>query len=119
MPPRRSRPKLIGTSRTVVSFIRPVAESTTRWVTSRGKSATTLNTTRMPITISRERILRIVRSLRFEAVLRRPRVARELFHKRVARGKRLHVPQPAHPFDRYRFAVQVLVEVEQMDLQGS
>ena len=55
----------MGTRRTVVSFMRPVAASRTRCVAFVGISAQTLNTRRMPIAISRERtVYNIVSSTR-------------------------------------------------------
>src|SRR5437867_1640873 len=59
IPPCRSRPRLSGTRRIVVSFIRPVVASRTRWVVSAGISAQTLRSTSPPMMNSRERSLAI------------------------------------------------------------
>src|SRR5947208_3386372 len=120
MPPCRSSPRLMGTRRTVVSFMRPVAASRIRWTELLGLSAKTLPTTSAPVTSRRERIVRkSMACLPVEDGARRDRVASELLHQRLARWKRLHVAQPAYPLDGHRFAVQLAGEVEQIDLQGA
>src|SRR5580704_6146109 len=104
MPPWRSRPRLIGTRRTVVSFISPVVASRTRIVVLVGNNCHTAHRIRIPVMISRERILRIS-PLAVEAVAGRHRVARELRDESVPRRKLLHVAQSAYPFDGYRVSV--------------
>src|SRR6266516_938861 len=117
MPPWRSRPRLMGTRRTVVSFISPVAASRTRCVSLDGISAQTLRASRIPMVIKLERMVRIA-SLPAEDLARRHGVALELIDERLPGREGLHVPQPAHPFHLHRLAVQLAGEVEEMDLEG-
>src|SRR5947208_6792744 len=116
MPPCRSSPRLMGTRRTVVSFMRPVFWSSTRWVVLRGTSAITANAVARAIQTKRQRSERM-RLLEVEGLSRRHPVALELLHERLAGRKRLHVAQAAHPLHSHRLAVQVAGEVEQVNLE--
>src|SRR5579859_150538 len=115
-PPCRSRPRLIGTRRSVVSFIWPVTGSILRTAVWRGRMDSTLSTTRMPIKMSRERIV-FIASLWVEAFPRHGAVALELRHELLAGFERAHVAEATHPLDPHRFAVYVCGEVEQMHFQ--
>src|SRR5260370_41397915 len=119
IPPWRSRPRLIGTRRIVVSFIRPVTGSRTRWVTLVGISCHTASTRSAPIVSSRVRMVRIFESLPLEDRPRRDRVALDLVDQRLTRREGLGIPQPAQPLYRHRRPVQVAGEIEQMNLEAA
>src|SRR4029077_3940318 len=105
-------PRLMGTRRIVVSFIRPVTGSRTRWVTLVGISCHTARTRSAPIVSSRVRIVRIFECLPLEDRPRRDRVALDLGDQPLPRREGLGIPQPAQPFHRYRRPVHIAAEIE-------
>src|SRR5690242_12368879 len=119
MPPCRSSPRLIGTRRTVVSFIRPVDGSRTRCVTFVGIRAQILSTSRIPTARSLERIVPSIASLPVEDRACRYGVPLDLVHQRLPRRKCLRITQPVYPLHSDGRAVQVAVIVEQMNLEAA
>src|SRR5690349_22660066 len=106
----------MGTRRTVVSFMRPVAGSRTRCVTLVGISAQMLSARRMPTANSLERIVRNIGPLPLPLPVEdragRHRVLLDLVYQRLPRRERPGVPQSTEPLHRDRRVVQISAEIE-------
>src|ERR1700746_29717 len=113
----------MGTRRTVVSFMRPVAGARTRCVTLFGINAQMLRARRMPTAKSLERIVRNIGPLPLPLPVEyragRHRAPLDLVYQRLLRRERPRVPQPPEPLHRDRRVVQIAAEIEQMNLEAA